>query len=41
MIAVWKKEVQNYFLSPIAYIFMAIFMTHRKLLRNFFLNQYR
>lgn len=26
MIAVWKKEVQNYFLSPIAYIFMAIFM---------------
>lgn len=26
MLAVWKKEVQSYFLSPIAYIFMAVFM---------------
>lgn len=26
MIAVWKREVQSYFLSPLAYVFMGAFM---------------
>ena len=26
MIAVWKREVQSYFLSPLAYIFIGAFM---------------
>ncbi len=26
MIAIWKREVQNYFLTPIGYVFMGIFL---------------
>jgi len=26
MLAVWKREVQNYFLTPIGYVFMGIFL---------------
>ena len=26
MLAIWKREVQNYFLTPIGYVFMGIFL---------------
>ena len=26
MLAIWKREVQNYFLTSIGYVFMAIFL---------------
>ena len=26
MLAIWKKEVQAYYLSPIAYVFTGVFM---------------
>lgn len=27
MLAIWKRELQNYFLTPIGYVFMAVFLT--------------
>ena len=26
MLAIWKREVQNYFLTPIGYVFMGVFL---------------
>jgi len=36
MLAVWKREVQNYFLTPIGYVFMGVFLLGGGIL--FFLN---
>jgi len=36
MLAIWKREVQNYFLTPIGYVFMGIFLLVSGVL--FFLN---
>ena len=26
MIAIWKREVQSYFLTPVGYVFMGVFL---------------
>ena len=26
MVAIWKRELQNYFLTPIGYVFMGVFL---------------
>ena len=26
MLAIWKREIQNYFLTPIGYVFVSVFM---------------
>ena len=31
MLAIWKREFQNYFLTPIGYVFMAVFLLHEQL----------